>query len=74
MFPTLGSVAQEEPKKEEVKKEIPVLKPEPKQEEKAWWQKLNDKKKIEVDEQQEKVRHRKGKKKEKWVSVKGIFN
>ena len=53
---------------------MPVLKPEPKQEEKAWWQKLNDKKKIEVDEQQEKVRHRKGKKKEKWVSVKGIFN
>ena len=54
MFPTLGTP---EPK-EEVKK-VEVVKPEVKQEvkqqvkqeEKPWWQKINDNKKVEVDEE-----------------------
>lgn len=77
MFPTLGAPEEAfpSPGKEESKKEQPSRKVEAKQQEKSWWQKLNEPKKIEVDEDEgERVRHRKGKKKEKWVSVKGIFN
>ena len=46
-----------------------------KKEEKAWWEKINDNKPaFEVDEEAE-VKVRKGrKKKEKWLSVKNIFN
>jgi hypothetical protein len=67
MFPSLGEAP---PAKEE-----PRL-PEPQQKaERAWWEKINDSKKIEIDEEeQERVRVRKGNKKEKWVSVKGVFN
>jgi|JI6StandDraft_1071083.scaffolds.fasta_scaffold219474_1 hypothetical protein len=62
MFPTLGSDTSK-PVKEEQKKE--EIKPPPaKPEEKPWWQKINDTKKIEIDEEEgEKVRMRKGKKK-----------
>ena len=49
MFPTLGTP---EPKEEVKKVEVvkPEVKPEVKQEEKPWWQKINDNKKVEVDE------------------------
>jgi hypothetical protein len=72
MFPSLGSGG---PPAEPVKKEeVPVPKQEVKPEEKAWWEKINNKQKIEIDEEEgPKVRNRKGKK-EKWVTVKGIFN
>lgn len=74
MFPTLGggdSEPREEPKKE-AKVESPKL--QEKKGEKAWWQKINEPKKVEIDEQEgPKVRNRKGKK-EKWVSAKGMFN
>ena len=79
MFPSLDSVEpkpKEPAKKEETakKKEEGAKKEEEKQVETPWWQKINQPKKAEVDEEEPaKVRSRKGKK-EKWVSVKGIFN
>ena len=50
MFPTLGTP---EPKEEVKKVEVvkPEVKQEVKQEEKPWWQKINDNKKVEVDEE-----------------------
>ena len=75
MFPTLGGgdpEPKEEPKKEVNKIEAP--KQEGKKEQKAWWEKINQPKKVEIDEEEgPKVRNRKGKK-EKWVSAKGMFN
>lgn len=76
MFPTLGTGEDSSPTiktavNNQVKTSDDKLKTE-----KAWWEKINEKKPsdVEVEEDEEKVRYKKGKKKEKWVPVKGLFN
>ena len=75
MFPTLEQDSPPQ-KKEEIKPEPVANKPAPQKNDKQWWQKINEIKKPDFEEQEaQKVRVTKGgKKKEKWVTVKGIFN